>query len=75
MTDDEKILRATIALLIPEELCVTKEQCRQTVDEVLSELSDINENKHRASSDPLSDALNIVINSRESRMFDAKRLG
>jgi len=75
LTDDEKFLRATIALLIPDELCVTKEQCKQAVDEVLSELSDINNNSHRASNDPLSDAMNIVINSRERQIFDAKRIG
>lgn len=74
MTEDEKFLRATIALLIPTDLCITKEQCRQAVDEVLIELSDINSNSHRASNDPLSDALNIVISSRERQLFDAKRI-
>lgn len=74
MTDDEFILRATIALLIPSELIVTKEQCSQAVEEVLNELSDINSNSHRASNDPLSDAMNIVIRSRERQLFDAKNI-
>lgn len=74
MTEDDKFLRATIALLMPDELCVTKEQCRKAVDEVLIELADINSNAHRASNDPLSDAMNIVISSRESQLFDAKRI-
>jgi len=75
INEDERFLRATIALLIPEELCVTKEQCRQAVNEVLSELSDINENPERASNDQLSDAMNIVISSRERQLFDAKTIG